>query len=115
MAETSSRNLVVLITHGADHELSSVAFTIACGGQWTHEDRHQVAHALATATTLAAGRTTARHEAWLAENPNPTYSPRAKEFLATEIGKKQRDRTQSFSASSAVSSVPSFFLGRLPL
>jgi len=31
MAETS-RNLVVLITHGTDHELSSVAFTIANGG-----------------------------------------------------------------------------------
>ena len=31
MAE-SSRGLVVLITHGADHELSSVAFTIAVGG-----------------------------------------------------------------------------------
>lgn len=31
MAE-SSRNLVVLITHGTDHELSSVAFTIANGG-----------------------------------------------------------------------------------
>jgi predicted peroxiredoxin len=31
MAE-SSRELVVLITHGADHELSSVAFTIANGG-----------------------------------------------------------------------------------
>jgi predicted peroxiredoxin len=30
MAET--RSLVVLMTHGADHELSSVAFTIACGG-----------------------------------------------------------------------------------
>ena len=30
MAE--SRNLVVLITHGIDHELSSVAFTIANGG-----------------------------------------------------------------------------------
>jgi len=29
-AET--RELVVLVTHGADHELSSVAFTIACGG-----------------------------------------------------------------------------------
>jgi predicted peroxiredoxin len=28
----SPRNLVVLITHGADHELSSVAFTIANGG-----------------------------------------------------------------------------------
>jgi predicted peroxiredoxin len=28
----SIRNLVVLITHGADHELSSVAFTIANGG-----------------------------------------------------------------------------------
>lgn len=26
------RSLVVLVTHGADHELSSVAFTIACGG-----------------------------------------------------------------------------------
>jgi predicted peroxiredoxin len=32
MAETSNRSLVVLMTHGADHELSSVAFTIACGG-----------------------------------------------------------------------------------
>src|SRR2546423_13438660 len=31
MAE-SSRELVFLITHGADHELSSVAFTIANGG-----------------------------------------------------------------------------------
>lgn len=30
MAET--RNLVVLMTHGIDHELSSVAFTIANGG-----------------------------------------------------------------------------------
>lgn len=28
----SARELVVLITHGADHELSSVAFTIANGG-----------------------------------------------------------------------------------
>ena len=28
----SSRDLVVLMTHGADHELSSVAFTIANGG-----------------------------------------------------------------------------------
>jgi predicted peroxiredoxin len=27
-----SRNLVVVITHGIDHELSSVAFTIANGG-----------------------------------------------------------------------------------
>ena len=27
-----SRELVVLVTHGADHELSSVAFTVACGG-----------------------------------------------------------------------------------
>jgi predicted peroxiredoxin len=32
MAETSSRSLVVLMTHGADHEVSSVGFTIACGG-----------------------------------------------------------------------------------
>src|SRR2546423_4721908 len=31
MAE-SPRELVFLITHGADHELSSVAFTIANGG-----------------------------------------------------------------------------------
>lgn len=31
MAE-SSRELVVVMTHGADHELSSVAFTIANGG-----------------------------------------------------------------------------------
>ena len=31
MAETS-RELVFVITHGADHELSSVAFTIANGG-----------------------------------------------------------------------------------
>lgn len=27
-----TRELVVLMTHGADHELSSVAFTVACGG-----------------------------------------------------------------------------------
>jgi len=31
MSDTS-RELVVLLTHGADHELSSVAFTIANGG-----------------------------------------------------------------------------------
>jgi predicted peroxiredoxin len=31
MAE-QSRELVVLLTRGTDHELSSVAFTIACGG-----------------------------------------------------------------------------------
>jgi predicted peroxiredoxin len=31
MAEPS-RELVVLVTRGTDHELSSVAFTIACGG-----------------------------------------------------------------------------------
>src|SRR5439155_12266651 len=29
---SNQRNLVVLITHGIDHELSSVAFTIANGG-----------------------------------------------------------------------------------
>jgi len=28
----NTRNLVVLVTHGIDHELSSVALTIACGG-----------------------------------------------------------------------------------
>jgi predicted peroxiredoxin len=28
----STRKLVVLMTRGADHELSSVGFTIACGG-----------------------------------------------------------------------------------
>ena len=28
----TQRNLVVVITHGMDHELSSVAFTIANGG-----------------------------------------------------------------------------------
>jgi predicted peroxiredoxin len=32
MAETTTRSLVVLMTHGADHEMSSVGFTIACGG-----------------------------------------------------------------------------------
>ena len=26
------KELVILVTHGIDHELSSVAFTIACGG-----------------------------------------------------------------------------------
>ncbi len=30
--ESNSHELVVLMTRGADHELSSVAFTIACGG-----------------------------------------------------------------------------------
>jgi predicted peroxiredoxin len=28
---SSTRELVVLVTRGADHELSSVAFTVACG------------------------------------------------------------------------------------
>jgi predicted peroxiredoxin len=32
MAEASTKELVVLMTKGADHELSSVAFTIANGG-----------------------------------------------------------------------------------
>jgi predicted peroxiredoxin len=30
--QSSPRELVVLVTRGTDHELSSVAFTIACGG-----------------------------------------------------------------------------------
>jgi predicted peroxiredoxin len=30
--EKPGRDLVVVVTHGIDHELSSVAFTIACGG-----------------------------------------------------------------------------------
>ena len=30
--EQAQRNLVILVTHGTDHELSSVAFTIANGG-----------------------------------------------------------------------------------
>lgn len=29
---SSQRELVVLVTRGTDHELSSVAFTVACGG-----------------------------------------------------------------------------------
>jgi predicted peroxiredoxin len=28
----NNRHLVIVVTHGIDHELSSVAFTIACGG-----------------------------------------------------------------------------------
>jgi hypothetical protein len=32
MAAATPRSLVVLVTHGTDHELSSVAFTIANGG-----------------------------------------------------------------------------------
>jgi predicted peroxiredoxin len=32
MDPRSSRALVIVITHGIDHELSSVGFTIACGG-----------------------------------------------------------------------------------
>jgi hypothetical protein len=39
MAE-SSHELVVLMTHGADHELSSVAFTIANGGMNPHGEFH---------------------------------------------------------------------------
>ncbi|MBS0390042.1 MAG: DsrE family protein [Comamonadaceae bacterium] len=31
-AASSPRELVVMVTRGTDHELSSVAFTIACGG-----------------------------------------------------------------------------------
>lgn len=31
-AASSQRELVVLVTRGTDHELSSVAFTVACGG-----------------------------------------------------------------------------------
>lgn len=31
-SQTEARQLVVVVTHGTDHELSSVAFTIACGG-----------------------------------------------------------------------------------
>lgn len=32
MAESASRSLCVLMTHGSDDEMSSVGFTIACGG-----------------------------------------------------------------------------------
>ena len=32
MAENTSSSLVVVMTRGTDHELSSVGFTIACGG-----------------------------------------------------------------------------------
>ena len=32
MNAQGNRELVVLLTRGTDHELSSVAFTIACGG-----------------------------------------------------------------------------------
>ncbi|MEO8717670.1 MAG: DsrE family protein [Burkholderiales bacterium] len=32
MPDAPARTLVVLMSHGADHEASSVAFTIACGG-----------------------------------------------------------------------------------
>lgn len=32
MTEQATRDLVVLVTHGIDHELSSAAFTIANGG-----------------------------------------------------------------------------------
>lgn len=31
-APSGQRELVILVTRGTDHELSSVAFTIACGG-----------------------------------------------------------------------------------
>lgn len=31
-SSSSQRELVVLVTRGTDHELSSVAFTVACGG-----------------------------------------------------------------------------------
>ncbi len=30
--EEAKRTLVIMMTHGTDHELSSVGFTIACGG-----------------------------------------------------------------------------------
>ena len=41
MSEASARELVVVMTKGIDHELSSVAFTIANGGRargYTNED-----------------------------------------------------------------------------
>lgn len=41
-----------------------------------------------------------RHDAWLVENGNPTYSEEAKAFLAREIGKPDRKREGTFSASS---------------
>lgn len=41
------------------------------------------------------------HEKWLAANPNAHYSPKAKAFLADQIGKPDRVRTGSFSPSSA--------------
>lgn len=42
---------------------------------------------------------TPRHEEWLRTNPNASYTELAREFLGTEIGKPQRDRTNTFSAS----------------
>lgn len=41
------------------------------------------------------------HEKWLAANPNAEYSPEAKSFLADQIGKPDRVRTNSLSPSSA--------------
>lgn len=42
---------------------------------------------------------TPQHEKWLRGHPNPEYSDAAKAFLAEQIGKPDRDRTKSFSAS----------------
>jgi hypothetical protein len=41
------------------------------------------------------------HEKWLAEHPNAEYSDEAKAFLADQIGKPDRKRTESLSPSSA--------------
>lgn len=44
---------------------------------------------------------TPAHERWLIANPNAEYSQEAKDFLAAQIGKPDRVRTNSFSPSSA--------------
>ncbi len=42
---------------------------------------------------------TERHEKWLRDNPNPTYSDVAIDFARSQLEAQQRDRTKSFSAS----------------
>lgn len=42
----------------------------------------------------------ARHDAWLEQNPNPEYSPEAINFMLSQIGKPDRVRRGTFSASS---------------
>ena len=79
-----SRDLVMLVTHGADHELSSVAFTIGNGGM-TAGLRVSVFLTSAAVVTVPSGATRRRAVIAIESTVVPPLEPLAaliKDFLA---------------------------------